>query len=113
MTVKSQKLVDIDFEIYSLLPESKYISIIDLSIQGGYRHGTVRNSLTRLIAENRAERTWHGNERFGRYLYRQMNNTENDAFDASFTHVSLPSITRADWLAHMLKHPNQEIKEAK
>lgn len=46
-------------------------SIMDMvSDGGGWKVGTLRNSLYRLRELGLVERKWEGNQRFGRYLYR-------------------------------------------
>ena len=48
--------------------KSDAIAIADLA-RSGWRIGTIRASLKRLMAEGAVERIWDGNQRFGRYLY--------------------------------------------
>jgi hypothetical protein len=61
---------EIDNVVFQSLHDDEYQPIIDL-MRHGFREGTVRASLKRLLEENRIIRKWDGNERYGRYVYRQ------------------------------------------
>jgi predicted transcriptional regulator len=58
-----------DSAVLNTMLRSEWISIADLC-RNGFRVGTVRASLQRLLATGRLERQWEGNERYGRYVYR-------------------------------------------
>jgi hypothetical protein len=50
----------------------EYMPIVDMLRIGGFKHGTVRGALSRLLAAHRVDRKWNGNQRFGRYVYRAV-----------------------------------------
>ena len=43
-------------------------AIVDLA-RNGWRIGTIRNALARLLQVQWVERQWDGNARYGRYVY--------------------------------------------
>lgn len=69
------KQEEIDKSILTLIPcgaglPFEGVSVADLAGRG-IRVGTVRAALKRLTESNIIERSWEGNERYGRWLYRQ------------------------------------------
>ena len=58
-----------DEAVLDLLEFGDWTAIADI-IRHGWRIGTVRASLKRLLDEGTIERRWHGNARFGRHVYR-------------------------------------------
>jgi hypothetical protein len=61
---------EIDRAVLCQVPNEKEdgIGIVDF-VAAGFRPGTVRAALSRLLADGTVQRKWDGNERFGRYLY--------------------------------------------
>lgn len=58
-----------DEAVLNELDFDAWTAIADI-IRHGWRIGTVRASLKRLLDDGTIQRRWHGNQRFGRYLYR-------------------------------------------
>ena len=63
----SNRLNEIDSAVLGSLSEEP-TAILDLALRG-FRFGTLRNSLKRLLDAGAVTRRWDGNARFGRYLY--------------------------------------------
>src|SRR5258708_2278084 len=63
------KTSEIDGEVLDALIGYDYVSIMRLS-ERGFRVGTLRGSLQRLLADGYVERRWSGNQRFGKFEYR-------------------------------------------
>jgi len=66
----SLKTNDQDHEVLNLLSTETSISILKLS-ELGFRVGTIRGSLQRLVSKGNVSRQWVGNGRFGCYEYRR------------------------------------------
>ena len=61
-----------DDAVYYLLNDD-WQSVDEIVLSGhGVSLGTVRASLKRLLEDGLIERKWDGNERYGRYLYREV-----------------------------------------
>jgi hypothetical protein len=65
----SNRTEAIDQAVLNSLSAESAVSITDLQ-RRGFRLGTSRNSLKRLLTQGQVCRRWDGNPRYGRFLYR-------------------------------------------
>jgi hypothetical protein len=65
----SLKTNEIDRDVLDALIDYDYVSIMTLS-KRGFRVGTLRGSLQRLLTGGYVERRWSGCARFGKFEYR-------------------------------------------
>ena len=58
--------------VFNMIPRNGAVSVLEIA-RWGLKPSAVKNALRQLLAKGFVARSWDGNQRFGRYLYRRVN----------------------------------------